>query len=68
MAKIYQQAYKVVAWLGLAERGDDLVMDYLNTLGARAEACGMDNGPEPFLQIWQKLVYSLHRSMITTDI
>jgi hypothetical protein len=55
MADIYQQAYKVVAWLGLADRSSDSVMDYLNSLGAKAEACGMDNGPELHREVWQKL-------------
>lgn len=55
MADIYQQAYKVVAWLGSADSSSDSVMDYLNSFGAKAEACGMDNGPEPYLQVWQKL-------------
>lgn len=52
---IYQQAYKVLAWLGPAESDDNSVMDYLNTLGAKAEAFGMDNGPEPFQEVWQNL-------------
>ncbi|KFY29320.1 hypothetical protein V491_00098 [Pseudogymnoascus sp. VKM F-3775] len=55
MADIYQQAYKVIAWLGLADISSDLVMDYLSSLGAKAEACGMDNGPEPYRQVWQRL-------------
>ena len=55
MADIYQKAYKVLAWLGSAESGDDSVMDYLNDLGAKAEAFGMDNGFEPFQDVWQKL-------------
>jgi hypothetical protein len=55
MADIYRKACKVVAWLGPAESGDDLVMDYLNSLGTKAEACGMDNGLEPYQEVWQKL-------------
>ncbi|KAF2191921.1 heterokaryon incompatibility protein, partial [Zopfia rhizophila CBS 207.26] len=55
MADIYQQAYKVVAWLGPADNSSDSVMDYLNSFGAKAEACGMDNGPEPYQEVWQKL-------------
>ncbi|KAH8595448.1 hypothetical protein B0O99DRAFT_709896, partial [Bisporella sp. PMI_857] len=55
MADIYRKACKVVAWLGPAESGDDSVMDYLNSLGAKAEACGMDNGFEPYKEVWQKL-------------
>ncbi|KAF1807916.1 hypothetical protein P152DRAFT_463055 [Eremomyces bilateralis CBS 781.70] len=51
MADIYRQAEKVVAWLGTADDQSDSVMDYLNSLGAQAEACGMDNGPEPFQEI-----------------
>jgi hypothetical protein len=55
MADIYRKACKVVAWLGPAESDDDSVMDYLNSLGAKAEACGMDNEFEPYQEIWQKL-------------
>lgn len=55
MADIYRQASKVVAWLGPAESDDDSVMDYLNSLGEEAEACGMDNGFEPYKEEWQKL-------------
>ena len=55
MADIYRKASNVVAWLGPAESGDESVVDYLNSLGAKAEACGMDNGFEPYEEIWQKL-------------
>ena len=55
MADIYQKAYKVVAWLGPARSGDDSVIEYLNILGAKAEACGMDHGFEPYQDVWQKL-------------
>lgn len=55
MADIYQQAYKVIAWLGLADVSSDLVMDCLSSLGAKAEACGMDNGPELSREVWQRL-------------
>ncbi|KIM94585.1 hypothetical protein OIDMADRAFT_135654 [Oidiodendron maius Zn] len=55
IADIYRQAYKAVAWIGLADRGSDSVMDYLNSLGAKAEACGMDNDPELCREVWQKL-------------
>jgi hypothetical protein len=30
-------------------------MDYLNFLGAKAEACGMDNAFEPYQDVWQML-------------
>jgi hypothetical protein len=55
---IYRKACKVFAWLGPAESGDDLVMDYLNSLGAKAETCGMHHGyarPDPYQKVWQKL-------------
>lgn len=56
MADIYRKACRVIAWLGAAKSGDDSVLDYLNSLGAKAEACGMDNGFEPHQEVWQKLV------------
>jgi hypothetical protein len=55
MADIYQQAYKVIAWLGPADSSSDSVMDYLNSFGAKAEACGMDNGSQPFQRVWENL-------------
>ncbi|KAH7351439.1 heterokaryon incompatibility protein-domain-containing protein, partial [Pyrenochaeta sp. MPI-SDFR-AT-0127] len=42
MALIYQQACKVIVWLGPADKSSDTTMDYVNTLGAKAEACGLD--------------------------
>ncbi|PVH79579.1 heterokaryon incompatibility protein, partial [Cadophora sp. DSE1049] len=69
MADIYREASKVVAWLGPAESGDDSVMDYLNSLGAKAEACGMDNGFEPYQGVWQKLALQPrdHRVLVRSD-
>jgi hypothetical protein len=55
-ADIYRHACKVVAWLGSADESSDSVMDYLNSFGAKAEACCiMDVGPEPYLEAWQEL-------------
>jgi hypothetical protein len=50
MADIYQQACNVIVWLGPADNSSDVAMDCLNTLGAKAEACG-DMGPDPYRQI-----------------
>ena len=55
MADIYQQACKVVAWLGPADNTSDSVMDYLDSLGEKAQTLGMDNGPEPHAKIWLNL-------------
>jgi hypothetical protein len=55
MAGIYQQAHKVTAWLGQADDSSDAVVDYLNMFGADAEACGLDYGPRPYEEIWQRL-------------
>lgn len=43
MKDIYRQTTRVFAWLGLADRDHDAVMDYLNAFGAQAEACGIDH-------------------------
>ena len=59
MANIYQQASKVVAWLGLADNSSDSAMDYLNTFGEEAETCGVDNGVELYRDIWQNLASDL---------
>jgi hypothetical protein len=55
MADIYQSAHRVVAWLGPADKNSDSTVDYLNTLGMKAEACGMDAGSGPFLEYWREL-------------
>src|SRR5690242_3287097 len=52
MAEIYQRAYHVFAWLGPADENTDMVMDYLNDMGERAEACGMAEGCEQYVSIW----------------
>ncbi|KAK3216165.1 hypothetical protein GRF29_8g2423304 [Pseudopithomyces chartarum] len=56
MADIYREACKVIIWLGPADDSSDSVMDYLNMLGAKAEDCGMDIGPDPYREIWQEMV------------
>jgi hypothetical protein len=71
MADIYLQADKVVAWLGPAVSSSDSVIDYLNAFGAKAEAFGMEEGLEPYQEIWQTLaskppeVQDLSRSKVT---
>jgi hypothetical protein len=55
MADIYRQATSVTAWLGLPDATSDSVMDYLNFLGDRAQALGMDHGPQRYAKIWQDL-------------
>jgi hypothetical protein len=52
MGNIYRQAQKVIAWLGPADDSSDAVMDYLNELGERADACGLAMGPEICLRLW----------------
>jgi hypothetical protein len=55
MGDIYRQAKKVIAWLGPADDSSDTVMDYLNELGQRADACGLTMGPEICLRLWLAL-------------
>ena len=55
MADIYRHAYKVIAWLGPADESSDSVVDCLNAFGEKAEACCMDVGPEPYLEVWKEL-------------
>jgi hypothetical protein len=55
MGNIYRQAQKVIAWLGPAKDSSDEVMDYLNELGKRADACGLAVGPEMCLSLWKAL-------------
>ncbi|KAF2034954.1 hypothetical protein EK21DRAFT_55520 [Setomelanomma holmii] len=51
MRDIYRQAHNVIAWLGPADESSDSVMDYLDDLGRRAEACGLANGPEDCIKL-----------------
>jgi hypothetical protein len=55
MGNIYRQAQKVIAWLGPADDSSNAVMDYLNELGQRADACGLTMGPEICLRLWLAL-------------
>ncbi|KAH7084415.1 heterokaryon incompatibility protein-domain-containing protein [Paraphoma chrysanthemicola] len=55
MANIYQQAYKVIVWLGLSDDSSDAIVDYLNEFGAKAEACHMDAGHEPHRKLWHDM-------------
>jgi hypothetical protein len=68
MADIYQQAHKVTAWLGQADDSSDAVVDYLNMFGADAEACGLDNGPEPYQKVWQLLTPNAQGDGVSTRI
>lgn len=56
MGDIYQQAFGVLAWLGAATDSSDTVIDYLNVLGKKAEACGLHLGPGDCLEIWQAMM------------
>jgi hypothetical protein len=55
MGNIYRRAQKVIAWLGSADDSSDAVMDYLNELGERADACDLGMGPEICLRLWLAL-------------
>ena len=57
MTDIYRQATEVYAWLGQADRDSDRVMDYLNSFGERAEACGIFNVEGFHMDIWESLVF-----------
>jgi hypothetical protein len=55
MADVYQQAYKVIVWLGPSDDSSDSTVDYLNEFGAKAEACHMEVGHEPHRKLWQDM-------------
>lgn len=57
MRDIYQQAAKLVAWLGPSEHESDMVIDYLNNLGRKAEVCGLHHGAEIYSQIWASMLW-----------
>ncbi|KAI2488503.1 heterokaryon incompatibility protein [Pyrenophora tritici-repentis] len=55
MADIYRRVHKVVAWLGPADDDSNQVIDYLNSLGAKAEEVGFEFGPDVYKEAWSKL-------------
>jgi hypothetical protein len=55
MGAIYRQASGVLAWFGASADNSDTVIDYLQILGERAEKCGLHDGPEPCMRIWQAI-------------
>ena len=56
MADIYRQATQVYAWLGQADHDSDHVIDYMNTLGEKAEACEIFSMDGHHLEIWRSLL------------
>ena len=55
MAKIYQRAHHVFAWLGPANKSSDLAICCINTIGKMAEDRGIRNAFEKCLEIWQDM-------------
>ena len=52
-----QHAWHVFAWLGPADENTDMMVDYLNKIGEKAEACGMTEGCEPYVSIWREMAF-----------
>ena len=57
MAKIYQKARYVMAWLGPATKSGDIAVNCLNTVGKIAEACGMENGYDVLQRLWHDMMF-----------
>ena len=57
MAKIYQKARYVMAWLGPATKSGDIAVNCLNTVGKIAEACGMENGYDVLQGLWHDMIF-----------
>ncbi|KAH8797362.1 heterokaryon incompatibility protein-domain-containing protein [Xylogone sp. PMI_703] len=57
MADIYRQAKQVSAWLGPRDSDSDIVMDYLDSFGRKAEACGITHAEGPHTEMWQNLMF-----------
>ncbi|CAN9240047.1 unnamed protein product [Alternaria sp. RS040] len=55
MAKIYQQAHQVFAWLGPADKSSESAIRCINTIGKMAEECRMRNAFEKCLKTWQDM-------------
>jgi hypothetical protein len=58
MAEIYERACHVIVWLGPADKNTDMVVDYLNMIGEKAEACGMAEGCEPYRDVWLDMAFA----------
>lgn len=56
MRFIYQQAYKVFAWLGPASVNSSPTMKYLNRLGKRALDLRMEDGNNLHANIWEHVL------------
>lgn len=57
MAEIYKCAWRVFAWLGLADETTDMVVDHLNKIGKKAEDCGMAEGCAPYVTLWREFAF-----------
>jgi hypothetical protein len=57
MTEIYQRARHVFAWLGSADKSSDLAIRCINTIGKKAEACGMEDAFEVCRTIWHDMVF-----------
>ncbi|KAK5077831.1 hypothetical protein LTR64_003769 [Lithohypha guttulata] len=55
MKDIYQRASQVLAWLGPACDDSDQVMKFLNTIGRKAEACGVTSVHGHHLDVWREM-------------
>lgn len=51
MAKIYQRAHHVFAWLGLADKSSDLAIRHINTIEKIAEDSRIGNAFKKCLKI-----------------
>jgi hypothetical protein len=55
MAEIYQRAHHVFAWLGPADRSSDLAIRCINTIGKKAEDCGIGDAFGKLHKFWQMM-------------
>jgi hypothetical protein len=55
MGDLYQKASEVIAWLGASADNSDMVINYLNILGEKAEVCGLHDSLEGCMRIWRAI-------------
>lgn len=67
MAEIYKCACHVLAWLGPANKNTETVIDYLNKLGEKAEACSMVEGGEAHVALWREMLFGLAGNRAVTS-
>jgi hypothetical protein len=52
MGQIYRHSSQTLVWLGLAENGSDVIMDFLNEVGGKPVKVGLTHQPPEVFKNW----------------